>query len=127
MQVIEGLYYTKEHEWIKIDDNTATIGIADHAQEALGEITYVELPEIGKQVNAGEELAVVESTKAASDIYSPIAGKVTEVNDELESQPDIINKDCYGAGWIVKLQITGENLTEALMNAEEYKKFASSI
>ena len=120
--VVDGLYYTEEHEWVKLEGDVATVGIADHAQEALGEITYVELPDTGIDVEVKGELAVVESTKAASDVYSPIAGTVTEVNDALESEPELINQDCYGKGWIVKLQITDASQVEQLMDAEAYKK-----
>lgn len=120
--IVDGLYYTEEHEWVKLDGDVATVGIADHAQEALGEITYVELPETGIDVQAKGELAVVESTKAASDVYSPLAGTVTEVNDALESEPELINQDCYGKGWIVKIQITDASQVEQLMDAEAYKK-----
>ena len=125
--VLEGLYYTKEHEWVKVQGNVATIGIADHAQEALGEITYVELPETGRAVNVKDELAVVESTKAASDVYSPLSGTVTEVNDELEAQPDLLNSDCYGQGWIVKLEITDAAQVEQLMTAAAYKEFFEDV
>lgn len=125
--VVEGLYYTKEHEWVKVEGNVATVGIADHAQEALGEITYVELPETGRAVNVKDELAVVESTKAASDVYSPLSGTVTEVNDELESQPDLLNSDCYGQGWIVKLEITDPAQVEQLMTAAAYKEFFEDV
>ena len=125
--VVEGLYYTKEHEWVKVEGNVATIGIADHAQEALGEITYVELPETGRQVNAKDELAVVESTKAASDVFSPLTGTVTEVNDELEGQPVLLNSDCYGQGWILKLEITDASQVEQLMTAADYKEFFEDV
>jgi glycine cleavage system H protein len=100
--VVEGLYYTKEHEWVKIDGDMAIIGITDHAQEMLGEITYVELPKLDKEVDAGDDLAVVESSKAASDVYAPVAGRVVEVNPELETRPELINEDCYDTGWIIR-------------------------
>ncbi|MCK4998271.1 MAG: glycine cleavage system protein GcvH [Anaerohalosphaera sp.] len=120
--IVDGLYYTEEHEWVKIEGNIATVGIADHAQEALGEITYVELPETGKEVTVKGELAVVESTKAASDVYSPLSGTVTDVNDALEAEPELINQDCYGQGWIVKIQVTDTGQVEQLMDADAYKK-----
>ncbi len=120
--VIDGLYYTKEHEWVKIEGDVATIGIADHAQEALGEITYVELPETERVVSVGGELAVIESTKAASDVYSPVSGTIAEVNDTLESEPDLVNKDCYGKGWIVKLKVSDPSDIEKLMTAADYKE-----
>ncbi len=121
--VIEGLLYTKEHEWAKIDADVATIGITDYAQQMLGELVFVELPDIGKQCAGHDELAVVESTKAANDIYSPVAGKVIEVNDELESRPELINQDCYSAGWICKLQITDVKSVEGLMDSKQYEEY----
>ena len=121
--VIEGLLYTKDHEWARIDADVATIGITDYAQQMLGELVFVELPDIGKQCAGHDELAVVESTKAANDIYSPVAGKVVEVNDELESRPELINQDCYSAGWICKLQITDIKSVESLMDSKQYEEY----
>lgn len=121
--VIEGLLYTKDHEWARIDADVATIGITDYAQQMLGEIVFVELPNIGKKCAENDELAVVESTKAASDIYAPVAGKVVEVNDELESQPELINQDCYNVGWICRLQITDMKSIESLMDSKQYEEY----
>ncbi len=121
--VIEGLLYTKNHEWARIDADVATIGITDYAQQMLGELVFVELPDIGKKCDGHDELAVVESTKAANDIYSPVAGKVTEVNGELESRPELINQDCYSAGWICKLQITDVKSVESLMDSKQYEEY----
>jgi len=121
--VIEGLLYTKDHEWARIDADVATIGITDYAQQMLGELVFVELPDIGKEFAGHDELAVVESTKAANDIYSPVAGKVIEVNGELESQPELINQDCYNAGWICKLQITDTKSVESLMDSKQYEEY----
>jgi len=121
--VIEGLLYTKDHEWARIDADVATIGITDYAQQMLGELVFVELPDIGKECAGHDELAVVESTKAANDIYSPVAGKVIEVNGELESQPELINQDCYNAGWICKLQITDTKSVESLMDSKQYEEY----
>lgn len=121
--VIEGLLYTKDHEWVGIDADVATIGITDYAQQMLGELVFLELPDIGKEYDRGGELAVVESTKAANDIYAPVAGKVIEVNDELESQPELINQDCYSAGWICKLQITDMKSIESLMDSKQYEEY----
>jgi len=121
--VIEGLLYTKDHEWARIDEDVATIGITDYAQQMLGELVFVELPDIGKEFAGHDELAVVESTKAANDIYSPVAGKVIEVNGELESQPELINQDCYNAGWICKLQITDTKSVESLMDSKQYEEY----
>lgn len=125
--VIEGLLYTKNHEWARIDADVATIGITDYAQQMLGELVFVELPAIGKEFAGHDELAIVESTKAANDIYSPVAGKVIEVNGELESQPELINQDCYNAGWICKLQITDTKSVENLMDSKRYEEYVSGL
>jgi len=120
------LFYTKDHEWAEIKDDVATIGITDYAQHSLGEITFIELPAMNKQFKGHDIIAVVESSKAASDIYSPIAGQVIEVNDELASQPEKINQDSYNDGWICKLKIAGPD-TKNLMNAEQYEKYLKTI
>jgi glycine cleavage system H protein len=124
---VEGLLYTTDHEWARIEADIATIGITDYAQQMLGEIVFVELPAIGKEFAGHDELAIVESTKAASDIYSPMAGKVIEVNGELESQPELINQDCYNAGWICKLQITDTKSVENLMDSKQYEEHVSGL
>ncbi|MCD6333874.1 MAG: glycine cleavage system protein GcvH [Candidatus Latescibacteria bacterium] len=122
----KNLKYTEEHEWVRVEDDSATIGISDYAQEALGDITFVELPEIGKQVAQFEDLAVIESVKAASDIYAPLSGKVLEVNPALEEAPETINQDCYGEGWICKLSGIVETEMEKLLSAEAYEKLIAS-
>ncbi|MBN2455942.1 MAG: glycine cleavage system protein GcvH [Sedimentisphaerales bacterium] len=124
---IEGLLYTQQHEWAKIEADTATVGITDYAQQMLGEVTFVELPSIGKEVKSKEELGVVESSKAASDVYSPVTGKVTEINTRLESNPELINDDCYNTGWICKLEITDTNSLQALMDARQYDEYLKSV
>ena len=124
---VEGLLYTKDHEWARVEADIATIGITDYAQQMLGEVIFVELPAIGKEFAGHDELAVVESTKAANDIYSPVAGKVIEVNGELESQPELINQDCYNAGWICKLQITDTKSVESLMDSKQYEGYVSGL
>jgi len=124
---VEGLLYTKDHEWARIDAGIATIGIADYAQQMLGELVFVELPAIGKEFAGYDELAVVESTKATSDIYSPVAGKVIEVNCKLESQPELINQDCYNAGWICKMQITDMKSIENLMDSKQYEEYVGGL
>ncbi len=121
--VEQGLYYTQDHEWIKIEGQKATIGISDHAQNSLGEITFIELPEVGREVDVKDELAVVESSKAASDVYAPLSGKVIEVNDRLENEPELINNDCYSQGWIAKLDVSNDIDLDNLMDAEKYKNF----
>lgn len=127
MEVDDHLLFTKEHEWINVeDDGVATIGITDYAQEALGDITYVELPGIGDEVEQFEQLASIESVKAANDIYSPMSGKVIEVNNALDEKPALINKSCYGKGWIAKIKVSSMDETSNLMTADEYRSFLES-
>ena len=124
---VKGLLYTKDHEWVSIEGAVATMGITDYAQEQLGELVFVELPVIGKQVNAHDEIAIVESSKAANDVYSPVTGKVIEVNQELESSPELINEDCYKKGWIVKLQFSDPISGEDLMDSDQYKDYVAGL
>jgi len=121
MTIPADLKYTKEHEWVRIEGDVATFGISDHAQEALGDIVFVELPDIGRTVDAGEAYAVVESVKAVSDVYAPVAGEVIEVNEVLESEPEKVNTDSYGAGWIAKVKMSGD--TVELLTDDEYNTF----
>jgi len=114
------LKYADTHEWVRIEDGIATVGISDHAQELLGDLVYVELPEIEADLNAGDEAGVVESVKAASDIYTPVSGTVVEVNSKLEKQPELVNEDPYGDGWIFKVEIEDETDLEDLHDADEY-------
>jgi len=123
MTIPANLKYTKDHEWVRIDGDIATFGISDHAQEALGDIVFVELPDIGRELDAGEAYAVVESVKAVSDVYSPVAGEVVEVNDGLESEPEHVNTDAYGAGWIAKVKISADAASVELMTDDEYTTF----
>jgi glycine cleavage system H protein len=125
--VIEGLFYTQEHEWAKVDGDTATIGITDYAQEQLGEITFVELPAVGKELKQKDELAVVESSKAASDVYSPVTGTVADVNSDLESAPEQINEDCYNAGWICTMKITDKSKIDNLMDSKQYEEYLKGL
>ncbi len=127
MDVREDYYYTKEHEWIRIDDNIATIGISEYAQSALGDITFVELPDVGLEVEQFEQFASVESVKAASDIYCPMSGTVSEINEELDSSPDLVNRDCYEKGWLVKIEISNLEDKHNLMSSVEYQKFLESL
>ena len=120
------LRYTNEHEWLRQEeDGTVTIGITDHAQSALGDLVYVELPEVGQNVDAGGEMAVVESVKAASDVYAPIAGEVTAVNEDLSDDPEKINADPYGDGWIVRMQPSGDD--GETMSPDEYQAFLDEL
>ncbi len=117
------LLYTKDHEWVRReDDGTVSVGVTDHAQSALGDLVYVELPEVGQDVEEGGDMAVVESVKAASDVYAPIAGTVAAVNEELADTPETINSDPYGEGWIVKLQPGGDIDEGALMTPDDYQQ-----
>ena len=123
MSVPTDLKYTKDHEWVRIEGDTATFGVSDHAQEALGDIVFVELPDMGRSVDAGEAYGVVESVKAVSDVYAPVAGEVVEINEALEGEPDLVNSDPYGTGWIIKVKISDNNSSAELMNPEEYTAF----
>jgi glycine cleavage system H protein len=117
----KNLKYLASHEWVKLeDDGTATVGISDHAQDLLGDIVFVELPEIGQQLEAGSEAAVVESVKAASDIYSPISGEVIEINEKLIDEPDEVNNSPYEDGWLFKIKPDDIESLEGLLSAEEY-------
>ena len=116
------LKFLDSHEWIKVDENTVIVGISDHAQNELGEVVFVELPAIGDELVSGDEAAVVESVKAASEVYTPISGEVIEVNDALEESPELVNTSPYEDGWFFKLRVSDENLgsIDSLMTAEEY-------
>ena len=128
MAIDEDLLYTKEHEWIRIneEDDTATIGISEYAQEALGDITFVELPRVNDEVEQFEQFAAIESVKAANDIFSPLSGKIIEVNEALESKPGLINKSCYDRGWIAKIEVSEMEETSNLMTSSEYRSFLES-
>ena len=115
--------YSKDHEWVFIENNIATVGITDHAQESLGDIVFVELPEIGKDVSSGNEVSVIESVKAASDIFTPIDGKIIETNNRLNDDASIINKDPENEGWIFKIEISNSKNLDDLMSLEQYNEF----
>jgi len=121
--VIPGLLYTKDHEWVRLDGSIATIGITDHAQKMLGEVTFVELPAVGASFKKGQAISVVESSKAASDVYAPVEGRVIEINDQLLSRPELINQSCYEDGWICKMEVTDPSPGSGLMDARQYAKF----
>src|SRR5690348_11962497 len=113
--------YTKDHEWVRLDGDVATVGITEHAQQQLGDIVYVELPEIGRKVTKGGDAAVVESVKAASDVYSPASGEVVAINDALGSSPGAINEEAEGKGWFFRLKLSSPGELDELMSAEQYK------
>jgi glycine cleavage system H protein len=117
------LKYTEDHEWIRIDGDTATIGITDHAQNELGDIVYVDINTVGDAVGKGEVFGSVEAVKTVSDLFIPVAGTVLEVNEELDGEPELVNTDPYGRGWMVKISLANPDDQEGLMSAEEYEKF----
>lgn len=125
MKVEKGLFYTENHDWLKVDGNEVTVGLSDYAQDHLGDIVYVELPEVGDEVEAGDFLVAIESVKAASDTDSPVSGTIKEVNEDLEDSPELLNEDSY-ANWIVKLEC--EDLdTSAFMSDEDYQKLMDEV
>lgn len=126
MEIIEHLMYTKEHEWVSVEEGIATIGITDYAQSSLGDITFIELPSVDDEAEQFGEIVSVESVKAASDIFSPISGKVIEVNSELETDPSLINKSPYEKGWLAKIEISDKEELSNLMIADEYTNFLAS-
>jgi len=125
MEFPEDLKYSKEHEWVLLDGDLATIGITDFAQDQLGDIVFVELPSVGDKVAKDEAFGVVESVKAVSDIYAPLSGTVVEVNDDLPDSPEMLNEDCYSDAWIVKIRLSDQAEIAALMNAAAYEKFTA--
>ena len=121
----EELFYTKEHEWLRIEGDEVVIGITDHAQDALTDIVYIELPEVGDEFTEMDEFALVESVKSASPIFAPMAGEILAVNQALEDTPELINQDPYGEGWIVRFKFVDSNATEGLMSADDYRVIIS--
>jgi glycine cleavage system H protein len=120
-------YFTKEHEWIRVEGDTATVGITEFAQGQLGDIVFVEVPEAGKQVTKGGDAAVVESVKAASDVYAPVSGEVIEGNQALVEDPALVNSDPEGEGWFFRLRLSDESELAQLMNADDYRSFCESL
>ena len=120
-------YFTREHEWIKVDGETATVGITDHAQEALGDIVFTEVPEAGKQLSKGQEAAVVESVKAASDVYSPVTGEVIEGNQAVADDPSLVNSDPEGSGWFFKIKLADASELEGLMDEGAYRDWVKTL
>ena len=120
-EVPEDMYYTKEHEWIRVEGDEVVIGITDHAQNALTDIVYVELPDEGEELEDMEEFAIVESVKSASPIFAPLAGQVTAVNEELDDTPELLNESPYGTGWIIRMRLSNPEAVSTLMDAAAYK------
>lgn len=127
MEYPEKLRYSKEHEWTMLENGIVTIGITDYAQSELGDVVYVELPAVDSQVRAGETFGVVESVKSVSDLYSPVSGKVTEINAKLESEPETVNSSPYGQGWVIKIEFSDENELDKLMTSEQYAEYVGSL
>lgn len=119
--VPDGLYYTKEHEWIRVEGDEVVIGITDHAQNALTDIVYIELPEVGETCEDMGEFAIVESVKSASPIFAPLAGEITAVNDDLDDTPELMNEDPYGQGWIIRMKLNDASTVSQLMSPADYK------
>ncbi len=123
MKLPEGYLFTKEHEWVQFEDNIATIGITDFAQESLGDITFVQLPKEGENIHKDDPFGVVESVKAVSDLYAPVTGRVAEVNQPVLDAPELVNEDPYSDGWLLKVEVTNPEDREGLMSGAEYKEY----
>ena len=121
MNIPAELHYSSDHEWVRVEGTTVTIGITEYAQDALGDVVFVEMPDQGLAVAAGETFSEVESTKSVSDIYAPMTGSIAEVNEALESQPELLNSDPYGAGWICRIEISDPSELDGLMDADAYR------
>ena len=122
MNIPENLYYTSEHEWARIEGDTAIVGITDYAQQSLGDVVYVELPDVGTELKKGVEFGSIESVKAVSDIFSPVSGEVIEVNEEISDHPEYINQSPYDKGWIIKVKMSNPDEVKELMNSTQYKE-----
>lgn len=120
--VVDGLYYTREHEWLKVEDGVGVVGITDYAQSELGDIVMVDLPKVGTRVSQMRTIGTIEAVKAVSDIYSPISGEVVEINNEVISNPALVNQDPYGKGWLVKIKIENQEELKSLLLADDYRK-----
>jgi glycine cleavage system H protein len=124
--VPENLHYSKDHEWVRVEGDTAVVGITDHAQEQLGDVVYVELPKSGEEFSAHESFGSVESVKAVSEIFTPVSGKVSEVNATLNDEPEKVNQDPYGEGWMLKIKMTNRGEVDSLLTAAEYEDFTKA-
>jgi glycine cleavage system H protein len=119
--------YSEDHEWVHVEDDLCTLGITDYAQNELGEIVFVDLPEVGDSFEAGDEIGAIDSSKTSADVYTPVAGEVVEINVALEEAPETVNDDAHGDGWLVKLRITSTDGLDDLMTAEQYEEFAEGL
>ncbi len=125
--VPEGLYYSKDHEWLRVEGETGTVGITDHAQNSLGDVVYVELPKPGESFAAHDTFGSVESVKAVSELFLPVAGEVTEVNESLTDEPEQVNTDPYGAGWMLRVKLSNRGEVDSLLSAAEYEDYIGSL
>ena len=124
--VPENLHYTKDHEWLRVEGDTGTIGVTDHAQHALGDVVYVEVPKVGDKLQAHEVFGSVESVKAVSELFTPVAGEVIEVNESLQDEPETVNTDPYGAAWMIKLRVANAGEVDSLLTSAEYEDYLKS-
>lgn len=124
--ILENLRYSKDHEWVSVDGDIATVGITDYAQESLGDVVYVELPKAGDSFNAHEAIGSVESVKAVSEIFTPVGGEIVEVNESVNDTPESVNGDCYGAGWMIKIKMNNPGETDAMLSSDEYEEYLSA-
>ena len=125
--VPEGLFYSKDHEWLRVEGETGTVGITDHAQNSLGDVVYVELPKAGETFAAHDTFGSVESVKAVSELFLPVAGEVTEVNESLTDEPEKVNNDPYGEGWMLRVRLSNRGEVDSLLNAAEYEDYIGSL
>jgi glycine cleavage system H protein len=123
MEYPDDFYYTKDHEWIKVQGNIGIVGITEYAQKKLGDIVYIELPEIGEKFEAGDPIGSIESVKAVSEVFIPVSGEIIEVNEKVATEPDIVNSDAHGAGWLIKIKINDKSELDNLMDSDEYQEY----
>jgi glycine cleavage system H protein len=125
-KILENLRYSKDHEWVSVEGDVATVGITDYAQESLGDVVYVDLPRVGDAFNAHEAIGSVESVKAVSEIFTPVGGAIVEVNESINDNPESVNGDCYGAGWMVKIKMNNSGEADAMLSNDEYEEYLNS-
>jgi glycine cleavage system H protein len=125
-KILENLRYSKDHEWVSVEGDVATVGITDYAQESLGDVVYVDLPRVGDAFNAHEAIGSVESVKAVSEIFTPVGGEIVEVNESINDNPESVNGDCYGAGWMVKIKMNNSGEADAMLSNDEYEEYLNA-